>query len=296
MWLPNTRGNTFSRGNYHHSFRDLEYWYHSIDEYALIDNPAMINTALKVSGARKLAFVGHSQGATIGYAMLAALPEMNEKISVMLQLGPVVFVDFASAPSVKAAGYARAYEFLRLAHIGEFNWYRIYAPFMATCRQNFWSEQCASLLNANGPGFVPIDDFAVILQTWPASVSARNLKHWGQMMVSKELRFQRYDYGTNCSLARPFEETCNQAKYGSLLPPEYDLSKITAPVILFVAQLDTVSVPEDIAEQRKRMRPGTVITQVWYQRYGHMDFVWDRNSLHAMDVADFAFRYAPGTF
>jgi len=52
----------------------------------------------------------HPQGATIGYAMLAALPEMNEKISVMLQLGPVVFVDFASAPSVKAAGYARAYE------------------------------------------------------------------------------------------------------------------------------------------------------------------------------------------
>jgi len=50
-------------------------------------------------------------------------------------------------------------------------------------------------------------------------------------MVSKELRFQRYDYGTNCSLARPFEETCNQAKYGSLLPPEYDLSKITAPVV-----------------------------------------------------------------
>lgn len=35
--------------------------YHSMDQYALIDNPAMIDKALEVSGASKLAFVGHSQ-------------------------------------------------------------------------------------------------------------------------------------------------------------------------------------------------------------------------------------------
>jgi hypothetical protein len=35
--------------------------YHSIDEYALIDLPAQVNTALKVAGAKKLAIVGHSQ-------------------------------------------------------------------------------------------------------------------------------------------------------------------------------------------------------------------------------------------
>jgi predicted alpha/beta hydrolase len=61
VWLPNTRGNVFSRGNYQYSYREHEYWYHSIDEYALIDNPVMIDKALEVSGASKLAFVGHSQ-------------------------------------------------------------------------------------------------------------------------------------------------------------------------------------------------------------------------------------------
>jgi hypothetical protein len=35
--------------------------YHSIDEYALIDLPAQINTALAKTGAPKLAVVGHSQ-------------------------------------------------------------------------------------------------------------------------------------------------------------------------------------------------------------------------------------------
>lgn len=61
VWMANTRGNTFSRGNYYYSFRDFEYWYHSIDQYAQIDLPAQVNTALAVSGAKKLAIVGHSQ-------------------------------------------------------------------------------------------------------------------------------------------------------------------------------------------------------------------------------------------
>lgn len=61
MWLPNTRGNTFSRGNFYYSHRDPEYWYRGVDEYALIDNPAMVDKALEVSGASKLAWVGHSQ-------------------------------------------------------------------------------------------------------------------------------------------------------------------------------------------------------------------------------------------
>lgn len=61
VWMANTRGNTFSRGNYYYNHRDVEYWYHTIDQYGLIDAPAQINKALEVSGAKKLAFVGHSQ-------------------------------------------------------------------------------------------------------------------------------------------------------------------------------------------------------------------------------------------
>lgn len=61
VWMPNTRGNTFSRGNFYHSYRDMEYWYHSVDQYATIDNPAMVDRVLQVTGASKLAWVGHSQ-------------------------------------------------------------------------------------------------------------------------------------------------------------------------------------------------------------------------------------------
>lgn len=233
------------------------------------------------------------------------------------------------------------------------------------------------------------------------------------MLQSKELRFQRWDYGTNCSVARPFEETCNQQKYGSMRPPEYDLSKITAPqvgwimwrqhgendlraqmeaagegggglgsaemslrqlmygagcftrwvglkvpppcpsiiiatinppppcslfglpclpalsylvlcpaaaappwcvcvIIMCVSssqnhcthhhqvimsgEMDTMSVTEDVAEQRRRLAPGVLAAEMVYQTYGHMDFVWDRTARHMLDLVDIAYRFSPGTF
>jgi hypothetical protein len=34
------------------------------------------------------------------------------------------------------------------------------------------------------------EDFERILQTWPASVSTRNLHHWADMFRTEELRFR----------------------------------------------------------------------------------------------------------
>jgi predicted alpha/beta hydrolase len=61
VWMPNTRGNTFSTGNFYFSSRQVEYWQHSVDEYALLDSPAMVDKVLEVTGASKMAWVGHSQ-------------------------------------------------------------------------------------------------------------------------------------------------------------------------------------------------------------------------------------------
>lgn len=41
---------------------------------------------------------------------------------------------------------------------------------------------CTCVWHCSGPSsFISSDDWAVILQTWPASVSNRNLEHWGQV-------------------------------------------------------------------------------------------------------------------
>lgn len=52
-----------------------------------------------------------------------------------------------------------------------------------------------------------------------------------QNLNAADLEFKAWDYGTNCSIGAPFQETCNQMKYGSLQPYVYDLSKVTAPQV-----------------------------------------------------------------
>jgi hypothetical protein len=51
-----------------------------------------------------------------------------------------------------------------------------------------------------------------------------------QLLTSHDMLFlplQRYDFGANCENRTAFEETCNQQRYGSVQPPEYDLSKVS---------------------------------------------------------------------
>lgn len=189
-------------------------------------------------------------------------------------------------------------QFFRNAKIGEFLWERFLAPYVNNCESYKWAELCAASLNQifYGPSiFVTPDDFQIILRTWPASVSARNLAHWSQMLTDGQLRLQRYDHGSNCSDRTWFYETCNQQAYGSILPPEYDLSRITVPQVMMQGQLDVMATPEDIDEQKRRLSNAQIIELV-YTQYSHMDFVWDRNMRHAVDVADLTYRFGQGTF
>lgn len=55
------------------------------------------------------------------------------------------------------------------------------------CRDWFLSEGCVmgiSLMLFGPSSFISIDDYSVIAQTWPASVSTRNMDHWAQVRHS----------------------------------------------------------------------------------------------------------------
>jgi hypothetical protein len=41
---------------------------------------------------------GVLQGGTMAYALLSAMPEYQDKISVVIQLGPVAFIEYFMAP------------------------------------------------------------------------------------------------------------------------------------------------------------------------------------------------------
>lgn len=75
----------------------------------------------------------------------------------------------------------------------EFLWYRLLAPYVKQCAGATAGAECMSALNnlLFGPSsLIKPEDFELILQTWPASVSTRNLHHWASMFRTAELDFR----------------------------------------------------------------------------------------------------------
>lgn len=70
-----------------------------------------------------------------------------------------------------------------------------------------------------------------ILGHLPAGTSVRTIVHYAQGVLSET--FRKYDFGIEK----------NMEVYGQPIPPEYDFSKMTAPVALYWAQNDWLGVP-----------------------------------------------------
>eukprot|EP00878_Enallax_costatus_P034107 GHUV01037741.1.p1 GENE.GHUV01037741.1~~GHUV01037741.1.p1 ORF type:complete len:100 (-),score=14.73 GHUV01037741.1:776-1075(-) len=66
-------------------------------------------------------------------------------------------------------------------------------------------------------------------------------------------------------------------------------------VLMPPGTLDIMSTPEDVVEQQKRLAPNVLSAHFVYERYSHMDFVWDRNALYKADMVDLLYRFSPGT-
>ncbi|KAF6263629.1 Alpha/Beta hydrolase protein [Scenedesmus sp. NREL 46B-D3] len=307
VWMSNTRGNTYSRGHLLLNQWGQRYWRFSMDELALVDLPAQIDYVLKTTQAKKLAFVGHSQGCTLIYMLLAEKLDYNDKISVVVHVGPVGFIEYIRAPFLKAQPVIKSDQWLKNAPLGEFIAHRDLAPFVLPfCQYNHtFNEWCMQQMNGMfyGPSVnVPTADFVLISKTWPSSVATRNLEHWSQMHRDGKLRLQKYSFGNDCihplggNFPRSFHESCNMARYGTETPPEYDLSKITAPQAFFVGSIDIMSTPEDVEEQQRRLKPGVVVAQYVFERLAHMDFVWDRNAQYKKELVELIYRFSPGTF
>jgi lysosomal acid lipase/cholesteryl ester hydrolase len=61
VWLGNVRANSYSRNHTTLGFLDPAFWAFTWDDIAARDLPAMLERELQVTGAKSLAYVGHSQ-------------------------------------------------------------------------------------------------------------------------------------------------------------------------------------------------------------------------------------------
>lgn len=130
-------------------------------------------------------------------------------------------------------------QLLNGAGIGPFIPNALTTQLLKGCTPPAQTEWCFKLINFMFYGssdYVAAADFFRVGATWPSTVSFRNLLHWSQLYHAGDGLIM-FDSGTNCSMPeggpQPFQESCNQAKYGQEQPPTYDVSRVTTKAAIF---------------------------------------------------------------
>uniref|UniRef100_T1JNG7 Lipase n=1 Tax=Strigamia maritima TaxID=126957 RepID=T1JNG7_STRMM len=245
VWLGNVRGTLFGRKHAFFSPTDEEFWNYSFDEIAKYDIPAIIDTILNVTGYNQIYYVGHSMGTTVMFALLSSQPKYNEIIKGMFAMAPVAYVGNIRSP-VRYLAYITPGIRWILQWLG---------------KGEFLSNQYVVKLGYD-EAQMNATRLPVFLHHTPAATSVQNVVHLAQMVRSHKFQFHDFGYYENIN------------RYKQSTPPEYNISKITTPVVLFWSDNDYLADPTDVSKLALRLQNIVLKYRVPYDNFSHLDFVW----------------------
>jgi len=269
VWLGNTRGNTYSRGHCDMDPSDLKFWDFSFDQIGEFDLPAMIDKVIETTGVEKIYYGGHSMGTTSFMVMANRKTEYQEKIILANFLAPIAFVDHMTSPLRYIAPFAGSIDWiLEFLGVGEFFPSNAFMNWIAAffCDEGIFQGICENVVFVLC-GFDEAQTNHTLLETiihhTPAGASTNTLLHYAQEINSK--KFCAFDYGDG-----------NIEMYGQDTPPDYDLSKVTAPVALYWGDNDWLAQQTDILRLITKL-PNIVNGfgyEVPYEQWNHLDFIY----------------------
>ncbi|XP_053612296.1 lipase 1-like isoform X4 [Plodia interpunctella] len=145
------------------------------------------------------------------------------------------------------------------------------SPFFTELGRNYCADGAISqivcsnfmyIFAGSGPEFHNATMFPVKLGHTPAGIAIRQIAHYGQLI--QQNFFRRYNHGplTNLRL------------YGTLTPPSFDLSLVTAPVFLHYAEVDTFAHLDDVDRLWRELGRPMGKIRVPHRAFGHVDFMW----------------------
>ncbi|KZC08171.1 Gastric triacylglycerol lipase, partial [Dufourea novaeangliae] len=278
VWLGNNRGNAYSKSHTSISPMDHRFWDFSYHELGVHDLPATIDYILDRTDRERLFYIGHSQGTTQFWVMMSQRPEYNKKITLMIGLAPVAFSGNMRGPIAKLAKLT--YMGVRVGEMFGYPEIRIRSSWGKFVTNLLCKERTVSMTPLFCTNFVFIvtgfsqtelnaNELTVIMNHVPAGASWKQLVHFGQGYIHKDL-FRHYDYDNekkNCQL------------YNSSVPPEYDLSKVTAPVVLFSSDSDLLAVPKDVDLLKRKLSNVVLHEEISVQEFSHYNFLWGKSSV-----------------
>lgn len=271
VWLANVRGNTYSRAHTTLNADTFAFWNFTFHEVSQYDLPAVVDYIMDIKGWDvKINYVGHSMGTTILFAMLSTKTHYNKVLRAGFALAPVAFMTDIKSPIRLLAKYSDNLEYLlKILGANEFlpqnsvlRWLSKHA-----CEINHYEEAicenslfvlCGHDAKQFNRSLLPI-----ILSHVPAGASTKTLVHYAQE-IKNAGRFQQFDYGPEGNLR----------EYGTDLPPEYPLHKITLPIALFGAENDWLASDTDVTNLYVQLANPIDHYIVPLKEFNHIDFLW----------------------
>lgn len=241
VWLGNSRGNGFSMffNNGSDPSRSDSFWDFTFEKMALLDIPAMLGTVLNVTGQSKVAYIAHSQGTTQMFVAASLKTPLQgwlqEHISVFIALSPVAWLGHTSSLLLKTLSDLRIQKIVSpLFSHGFFGpeW-RKTASIFCTLTAGVICKIGVDVVCGHGP-LDPSKNVELYASFFPFGTSFKDITHFAQEIVSDQ--FARYDYG----------QEGNEAHYGQLDPPPYDVQSLTVPTALFVGDEDDLADVRDV--------------------------------------------------
>lgn len=270
VWMTNIRGNKYSREHAWLKVDTKEYWNFSWHEVAQHDIPEIIDYIIKIKGTNtKIAYIGHSMGTTILFAMLTLRPEYNDILSAGIALAPVAFMGNIKSPLKSLASIASNIAYMEMLY-GSHEFvpkHSVLGKLYSSCDvNNNQADVCKNaLFYICGQDAKQFNKtlLPVFISNLGTGTSWKTAVHFAQEIIAGG-RFQKFDYGYYKNLK----------KYGSSDPPEYDLNLIKLPLTLFWAKNDLLSDEKDVKKLYEHLPKSTEMYEVPFADFNHLDYLW----------------------
>ena len=259
IWIPNIRGNRYSRDHMVYEADDVRYWNYTFEEMAIYDQKAYWEYIMKVTGYNKLGFVAHSQGTTQMFVAMSYDPEYYaEHLSAFVAQSPVTSITHTTSKVLSSAAYIDLPK--KADELGIHNLLPFTTPMAksmaAICKLipllcNFGVEMVAD----DEPLFDNQDRMPVFLSHYPSGSSSKNYEHIMQLV---SYGFVRYRYKNTDPLQF------------------YNITKIpkSVNIALLAGKADKLACPHDSKNLKNILeRVGNLKFYREYDHMGHLTFL-----------------------
>jgi len=270
IWLANNRGSYFSPGHISKDPKDPKSGYnnYSMDDFVASDMPAMVKYIKERTGAKKMTFIGHSQGTTLFLMAMMHDPIFTEEsFDNFISLGTVP--NLAHSKFLPIDILDMIYDLLRRAtFLQALNLPELLRELLATLAKEHpkvFGKIFDTLASIYPSGRMDYINIYNLLYYFPGGISKINLFHWSQIHQMKKLVYYNPNFHEEKTAKEYNLENLKKWKIKSLVTRSDD---------------DTFGSYQDVTDFYDAVEDKSVIKLLELTSYGHLDVLFAESAIN----------------